>query len=238
MHICLWRGGRHLATSLCNKQLHLAWPRVIVVVCPGMPGCIIIFCHHYILVDCNRQGVGWFLFFSLSSHLFFYALFLLLFFGIFCFLAAVSFGSGFLAEITRENPGRERERQLCEWDVWPILATSWRTRTRVVYMQYFISLSLSVSVSVYAGNCLVSCHVDIVAAVHVHVHVQCSCSRPLGGIGSSTTRLLPVVSRKWYQRHEVAAGSTREPAEIAGERERERMQGGWLQGGRQLKSQG
>lgn len=91
-------------------------------------------------------------------------------------------------------------------------------------MQYFIS------VSVYAGNCLVSCHVDVdvvVAAVHVHVrvHVQCSCSRPLGGIGSSTTRLLPVVSRKWYQRHEVAADSTREPAEIArkraGEQERE-----------------
>lgn len=82
-------------------------------------------------------------------------------------------------------------------------------------MQYFIS------VSVYAGNCLVSCHVDVdavVAAVHVQVHVQCSCSRPLGGIGSSTTRLLPVVSRKWYQRHEVAADSTREPAEIARKR--------------------
>lgn len=200
--------------------------------------------HHYFLsslyscwLQPARSRLISFLFSLLSS--FFYALFLLLFFGIFCFLAAVSFGSGFLAEITRENPGRERERQLCEWDVWPILATSWRTRTRVVYMQYFISLSLSVSVSVYAGNCLVSCHVDIVAAVHVHVHVhvQCSCSRPLGGIGSSTTRLLPVVSRKWYQRHEVAAGSTREPAEIAGERERERMEGG-LQGGRQLKSQG
>lgn len=87
-------------------------------------------------------------------------------------------------------------------------------------MQYFIS------VLVYAGNCLVSCHVDVdavaavaaVAAVHVQVHVQCSCSRPLGGIGSSTTRLLPVVSRKWYQRHEVAADSTREPAEIARKR--------------------
>lgn len=50
-----------------------------------------------------------FLFSLLSS--FFYALFLLLFFGIFCFLAAVSFGSGFLAEITRENPGREREER-------------------------------------------------------------------------------------------------------------------------------
>lgn len=91
-------------------------------------------------------------------------------------------------------------------------------------MQYFIS------VLVYAGNCLVSCHVDVdaVAAVHVQVHVQCSCSRPLGGIGSSTTRLLPVVSRKWYQRHEVAADSTREPAEIARKRAeaRERDRGG------------
>lgn len=76
-----------------------------------------------------------------------------------------------------------------------------------------------------------SCHVDVdaVAAVHVQVHVQCSCSRPLGGIGSSTTRLLPVVSRKWYQRHEVAADSTREPAEIArkraGEQQIERGRG-------------
>lgn len=74
MHICLQKGGgrvsgqldsqtKRLATSLCNKQLHLAWPRVVlvlvvIVVCPGMPGCIIIFCHHYILVDCNRDGVG------------------------------------------------------------------------------------------------------------------------------------------------------------------------------------
>lgn len=68
MHICLQqeRGEgeldsrtKRLATSLCNKQLHLAWLRVVlVVVCPGMPGCIIIFCHHYILVDCNRDGVG------------------------------------------------------------------------------------------------------------------------------------------------------------------------------------
>lgn len=86
-------------------------------------------------------------------------------------------------------------------------------------MQYFISAS------VYAGNCLVSCHVDVdvdfVAAVHVHVYVQCSCSRPLGSIGSSTTRLLPVVSRKWYQRHEVPADSTREPAEIARKRTEE-----------------
>lgn len=227
MHICLWRGGRHLATSLCNKQLHLAWPRVIVVVCPGMPGCIIIFCHHYILVDCNRQGVGWFLFFSLSSPPFFtlYFFYFSLAFSVFWLLfpLALVFSRKLQERTLGEREKRETDgQQLCEWDVWPILATSWRTRTRVVYMQYFISLSLSVSVSVYAGNCLVSCHVDIVAAVHVHVHVhvQCSCSRPLGGIGSSTTRLLPVVSRKWYQRHEVAAGSTREPAEIAGERER------------------
>lgn len=148
--------------------------------------------HHYFLsslyscwLQPARSRLISFLFSLLSS--FFYALFLLLFFGIFCFLAAVSFGSGFLAEITRENPGREREERDRRTTVMRVrclakLATSWRTRTRVVYMQYFISLSLSVSVSVYAGNCLVSCHVDIVAAVHVHVHVhvQCSCSRPLG----------------------------------------------------------
>lgn len=57
--------------------------------CCPLPGCIIIFCHHYILVDCSESGLFFFSHFA---------------FPVLPFDLAVSLpclGSGFLAEITR-----------------------------------------------------------------------------------------------------------------------------------------
>lgn len=115
MHICLQQGGQQDCWTVWQRPCAInscTWhgsgsssssSSLSVQACQdaSLFSVIIIF-----LLTATGTESGWFLFF-------FFILFLLLFFGFFFFVAAAaaSFGSGFLAEITRDPRDRELQTQ-------------------------------------------------------------------------------------------------------------------------------